>query len=152
MTVGYRALLLTNQVVSSKCVILPTCLRYFHVCDGGLLPDIMHDLLEGVLQYEVKLMLQEMIRVQKYFTLDEFNSRLSSTELGYMESKDKPTPITSTTLMSQGHSLKQELEGITYFLCTNCLIWVPFPAAQMWLLGRILPLVIGDLVPEDNEN
>lgn len=24
-------------------------------------------------------------------------------------------------------------------------------AAQMWLLGRILPLVIGDLVPDDDE-
>ena len=24
-------------------------LTYFHVCDGSLLPDVMHDLLEGVL-------------------------------------------------------------------------------------------------------
>ena len=36
-------------------------LKYFHVCNGGLLPDIMHDILEGALQYEVKLMLQWMI-------------------------------------------------------------------------------------------
>ena len=34
-------------------------LAYFHVCSGGLLPDIIHDILEGVLQYEMKLMLQE---------------------------------------------------------------------------------------------
>ena len=47
--------------------------RYFHVCGGGLLPDIMHDLLEGVLQYEVKLMLQQMIGVDEYFTPDQFN-------------------------------------------------------------------------------
>ena len=42
-------------------------LSYFHVCDGSLLPDIMHDVLEGGLQYEVKLMLGMM--VGEYFTL-----------------------------------------------------------------------------------
>ena len=77
------------------------------MCNGGLLPDIMHDLLEGVLQYEVKLMLRKMIYVEKYFSLDRFNSRLVSIELGYMEIKDTPTPITSATLSSSGHNLKQ---------------------------------------------
>ena len=81
--------------------------RYFHVCNGGLIPDVMHDLLEGALQYEMKLMLKKMIQVENYFTLDQFNSRLISTELGYMEVKDKPTPITTTTLTSKGYSLKQ---------------------------------------------
>lgn len=45
------------------------CCRYFHVCNGGLLPDIMHDVLEGALQFEVKLMLKEMIKVDKIFSL-----------------------------------------------------------------------------------
>ena len=73
----------------------------------------MHDLLEGVLQYEVKLMLCRMIRDDHYFTLTEFNSRLVSTELGYMEVSDVPTPITNVTLSSHGHSLKQA--GIAHF-------------------------------------
>lgn len=90
--------------------------RHFHVCSGGLLPDIMHDLLEGVLQYEVKLMIREMITIDGYFTLDQFNSRLVSAELGYMESSDKPTPITSITLMSSGHSLKQAGMCLSVFL------------------------------------
>lgn len=67
----------------------------------------MHDLLEGALQYEVKLKLKVMIRIEQYFSLDQFNSRLVSTELGYMEIKDKPTPISDVTLASSGHSLKQ---------------------------------------------
>jgi len=50
-------------------------LAYFHVCDGSLVPDIMHDVLEGALQYEVKLMLQYMINVENYFTLEALNSR-----------------------------------------------------------------------------
>lgn len=41
------------------------------------------------------------------FTLETFNSRLSNVELGPMEVKDKPTPITDTTLLSSGHKLKQ---------------------------------------------
>lgn len=52
-------------------------LLYFHVCSGALLPDVMHDVLEGAIQYEVKLMLQVMfcfselkfISVLNYFLL-----------------------------------------------------------------------------------
>lgn len=33
-------------------------LKYFNVCDGGLLPDIMHDVLEGALVCEAKLIMQ----------------------------------------------------------------------------------------------
>ena len=74
------------------------CIPYFFlfigisICDGGLLQDNLLCL------NSMKLMLQEFITVDKYFTLHQFNSRLISTELGYMEVKDKPTPITSETL------------------------------------------------------
>ena len=57
---------------------------HFNVYDGSLLPDIMHDILEGVLQYGVKLLLRVMVQ-SGYFTLEEFNSRLDKIELGYME-------------------------------------------------------------------
>lgn len=50
--------------------------RYFHVCSGALIPDVMHDVLEGALQYEVKLMIKSMVAEEKYFTLDQFNSWL----------------------------------------------------------------------------
>jgi len=83
-------------------------LAYFHVCNGSLVPDVMHDILEGALQYEVKLMLQFMIDTEKYFTLEELNTRLEHMELGYMESKDRPTAITAATLRSSGSSLKQK--------------------------------------------
>ena len=61
-------------------------LKYFHVCDGFLIPDIMHDVLEGVLQYEVKLMLQYMITIERYFTLDMVNTKLENLELSKAES------------------------------------------------------------------
>ena len=82
-------------------------LSYFHVCDGGLVPDVMHDLLEGALQYEVKLMLKEFILCDHYFTLEHLNSKLDNMELGYMESKDRPSPIADVTLKSQDNRLTQ---------------------------------------------
>lgn len=36
-------------------------LQYFSVASGALVPDIMHDVLEGALPYEVKLMLKVTI-------------------------------------------------------------------------------------------
>ena len=77
------------------------------MCSGALIPDIMHDVLEGALQYEIKLMLRFMIRNEEFFTLNQFNSRLESVELGYMEIKDQATIITNQTLNSTSNSLKQ---------------------------------------------
>lgn len=77
------------------------------MCEGGLVPDVMHDLLEGALQYEMKLMLQEMICDDQFFTLDDFNTRLENLDLGYMEARDRPTPIAYKTLRRSGNSLKQ---------------------------------------------
>ena len=77
------------------------------MCDGALLPDLMHDILEGALQYEVKLMLQVMINVEGYISIDELNSHMEHLELGYMENNNRPTLFSSKTLNSEGNSLKQ---------------------------------------------
>lgn len=82
-------------------------LSYFHVCNGGLVPDIMHDLLEGALQYEVKLMLRKFILDDGYFTLEHLNDKIENMELGYMESKDRPSSIADITLKSQDSRLTQ---------------------------------------------
>ena len=54
----------------------------------SLVPDVMHDILEGALQYEMKLMLQFMVNTERCFTLDELNMWLEHAELGYMECKN----------------------------------------------------------------
>ena len=124
-------------------------LSYYHVCNGSLLPDIMHDILEGVLQYEVKLLLHILIEEKNCFTLDTFNSRLENLELGYMESKNRPSLISITTYKSSNNSLKQNGMDLCRYMCyLSCVIL----ASQMWLLGRVLPLVIGDWVPDDDSH
>lgn len=82
-------------------------LEYFHVCSGALVPDIMHDILEGALQYETKLILQKFIREDKYFTLEELNSTIEHFDFGFAEGKNRPTPITALTLSSSDNALKQ---------------------------------------------
>lgn len=82
-------------------------LRYFNVCSGALLPDIMHDLLEGALQYELKLMLQLFIFQEQYITLSEINDRIAFLDLGYMEIKDRPSLLCDANLRAHSSTLKQ---------------------------------------------
>ena len=56
------------------------------MCNGALVPHVMHDLLEGVMQYEVKLMLRYMINIESYFTMDVLQSRMENLELSNSES------------------------------------------------------------------
>lgn len=80
-------------------------LQYFHVASGALVPDIMHDILEGALQYEAKLVLNKFINVDRYLTIDELNSLIECFEFG--QGKSRPTPIEGKTLSSSDNALKQ---------------------------------------------
>ena len=114
--------------------------RYFHVCEGGLLPDVMHDVLEGALQYEVKIMLQAMVEDERYLTLNELNSRLGTVELGYMEAKDRPSAIGDQKLSGTGHTLNQAGIKINYPIARNfnhfrpLLSWVKFLSCDFFAL------------------
>lgn len=67
----------------------------------------MHDVLEGLLQYEVKELLNELINAKKLFTLQELNRRMADFDYGYYNDSNKPSPITERRLCSPDHSLKQ---------------------------------------------
>ena len=120
-------------------------LSYFHVCDGALLPDIMHDLLEGALQYEVKLMLRVMIDEKGYFSLNFLNSHLENIELGYMESRNRPTPLSLENIRSStGLNLKQNGKMIHLHITgihpvgeaspLNSLVPLPHPTQRSFFL------------------
>ena len=71
--------------------------RYFHVV-GGLPPDAMHDILEGVLQYCVKLTLRVFVLEKKFFTADELNRRILMLDYGYQHDGNKPSTIQKTRI------------------------------------------------------
>lgn len=80
-----------------------TKLKYLDICNGALIPDVMHDVLEGVLQYEAKLVLKH-IHDRRYMRLSHLNHLLEVIELGYMETSSRPSPI---VLNMEDRSLRQ---------------------------------------------
>ena len=80
--------------------------RYFHVIEG-LPGDAMHDVLEGLLQYEVEELLKYTINEQQFFTLDNLNQCIQNFDYGFPNVSNKPCVISSTTLNSNTNSLKQ---------------------------------------------
>ncbi|CAI5662779.1 unnamed protein product [Oreochromis niloticus] len=102
-------------------------LQFFHVCQNFSL-DIMHDILEGVAQYEIKLLLEYLS--DNFLPKPALLSRIYAFDYGYLESKNRPTRV---NLDSSGNSIG--LNSIQ----TLCLI-------------RNIPLIFGDIVPEGNQN
>ena len=87
--------------------------RYYHVI-GGLPPDAMHDILEGVLQYCTKEALKVFIFEKKFFTLEELNKRIISFDYGYHNDTNKPAQIQRKKLLSGDNSLKQHGELVAF--------------------------------------
>ena len=71
-------------------------LQYFHVCDFGLPPDLMNDVLEGYLPYLLKLMINHF-KSKKFLTLDNINSSISNFVFGITETS-RPHLLTDQAL------------------------------------------------------
>ncbi|KAK3911240.1 Zinc finger protein 605 [Frankliniella fusca] len=93
--------------------------------------DIFHDLLEGVAHWVVSLALRSFILKDKYFTLSDFNGRISAFNYGVPDIKNKPSAnFTDESL--KGSKLKQT-------------------GSQMWCLIRVFGFLVAN-VPEDDKN
>ena len=79
--------------------------QYFHVTEG-LVPDIMHIILEGSLELCMRHLLMLLIREEKLFTLDALNNRITSFKYGISEINNIPTEISPINITNEGH-LKQ---------------------------------------------
>ena len=80
----------------------------------GLVPDVMHGILEGSLQYEVKELLKYFIHTEKYLTLDELNKKI--TEFPYVLST-KPATTAPTVPIIQ---LNKKVCTYILSLYTHC--------------------------------
>ena len=86
-----------------------------HFSVDSLVPDVMHDILEGTLQCEAKLVLQHVVR-EKYISYASFSSALIGLELGYMEADNKPTEISLTTLNDNPNDKHLGQKGISNYV------------------------------------
>ncbi len=91
----------------------------------------MHNLFEGVIPYEIKLLLQYLTEI-KYCTVAILNSCINLFDFGYSELSDKPSLIDEKVLRSPNQKIRQS-------------------ATKMWSLAVYLPLLINDLVPKGCE-
>ena len=79
---------------------------FLTVCTG-LPPDVMHDVLEGCLQLEIKCLLNSLIVQKKLFSLSFLNERITDFPYGPDASDHPPQCLSDTcTSMSSGSTLK----------------------------------------------
>ncbi|XP_051741574.1 uncharacterized protein LOC127508052 isoform X1 [Ctenopharyngodon idella] len=120
----------SDPTLPHVCGVKRTCLlntlQYFSVSDNFSV-DIMHDVLEGVAQFELKLVLRYV--QESFLTAKELDGRLHSFNYGYMERRNRPPAV---KLDDQNNDL-----GIN--------------AIQCWCLLRNVPLMFGDVVPQDDK-
>ena len=105
-------------------------LSYYHVSENYA-PDLMHDFLEGLLPFEMKLVVSELIH-QENFSLDELNSRIQSFSYGITEQANKPSLILQSHVSNPFGPSGQK-------------------ASQMSCLVEFFPLIVGDKVEEGCE-
>ena len=72
----------------------------------GIVPDLMHDILEGTLQLHIKWLLRYLIH-EKFLSLGTLNKRIVSFGYGQVDSLNKPTPISQDTMASSTNTIKQ---------------------------------------------
>ena len=81
--------------------------KFFHVTEG-LVPDIMHDILEGSLQYEVKELLKHFIYTENFFSLDQLNKKINEFPYILSDEATRPSMIAPNVLASADHSVNQK--------------------------------------------
>ena len=102
-------------------------LKYFHAAENYA-QDIMHDLLEGICKYDMKLILSHVIKLPG-MSLLHVNGLIENFSYGKHDITNKPVSLTE-------NALKADM--------------LPLTASQMWCLTRVLSLAVGALVPEDD--
>ncbi|KAK0150881.1 hypothetical protein N1851_008003 [Merluccius polli] len=122
--------LMADPTLASTFGVKQTCLlndlQYFHVSDNYAV-DIMHDILEGVGQFELKLLFGYLTDNNIISKTDVCN-RIYSYNYGFVERKNRPTRI----------NLEQTGNGIG------------LNAIQTFCLIQNIPLIFGDVVQEGN--
>lgn len=98
-------------------------LLYFHVI-GGLAPDVMHDILEGILPLVLGKLILHCLK-EKYFNLAKLNDIIDKFKYGHREIVSKPSAIAKASLHSG--DINQS-------------------ASQLWLLAINFPLMVGHFV------
>ena len=98
----------------------------------------MHTILEGVLQYEVRLVLHYFIE-NNILTIGNLNAAITNHDYGYTEVSDKPGPLRETVFSgTERYKLKYKAAQAKLFLKL-----LPF-YLDMYILYYKTPLSLGE--------
>ena len=118
-------------------------LRHFDITKQ-LPQDIMHVLLEGSVQYEVRFILQHFFD-SGVITLKQLNNAFCQLSLGYHDEKNRPPPLRETVFNGQeSYKMKQTAEQATIFLKNLPFVlmrYVPLEDLYYQLLLQIILIV-----------
>ena len=104
-----------------------SCLKFFHATEG-FPPDISHDLLEGVVPYELALCISIFIAKGYFASIKEMNEIMSKWNFMYTDRVNKPQPLPNNTVQRKS---------------------VGGNATENRTLLRLFPLIFGESVPVD---
>lgn len=91
-------------------------------------PDIMHDVLEGLIVINVGVVIKSLVQ-EKLLTIKQFNERLANFTFGAIDNSDKFGPLPLDFV-----GKNKNVSG---------------KAVEKFSLFRLLPLLVADVVPED---
>ena len=79
-------------------------LQFFHITEG-LLPDVMHDILEGVLPLAIKHVLKHLVE-EKVVSIRNLNTRIDRFDFGCVEAANKPHGTLTRAQLNSNDPLK----------------------------------------------
>ncbi len=107
---AHVALVKARPAASTECGISRDCplhkAAHFSATEDAPF-DIFHDILEGVAHVVILLTLRSFIVMKKFFTVDEFNARVSSFSYGIPDIKNKPSSNFTTKRLYSSHFLQK---------------------------------------------
>ena len=126
LTGGLREHFATTNGVTRPSILNQS--RYFHVIDG-ISPDVMHNLLEGVLQLAIMVLIKELIIKKQYFHIKILNNRITSFCYGPVESANKPSTFKESGFSSASdNGMKQTGKTIAGNLRKLCTVYTVYLA------------------------
>lgn len=101
----------------------------YHVTNNWAF-DIMHDMLEGVCNYDMQNVINYILNKRKFITLHALNSRIQAFDYGLDEGGNKPPVVTQSILSLESLNMK---------------------AIEMLRLVQNFSVIVGDVVPEGDD-
>ena len=106
-------------------------LRHFHTTEG-LVPDVMHDILEGVLPMCVKHLLSHLLQTSATI-VDELNWRIDTFDFGPVEGSNGPKGSISATNLNVAELRQSGKEYYVLHACASIYIELGFHPSALLL-------------------